>query len=170
MNKIKLFGSKKICSNKIFYYFFIFISLFSLDRISKVFALTKLEYNHIALFKGLNFYLTFNRGVSFGIFASDSIFLFYLLTAVIFFVITLFFLFTVSEFKDDVNIFWHIFILAGACSNILDRILYKGVVDFIDVYISSWHWPTFNLADIFIVLGILGILGGMYKNVYYSKN
>lgn len=159
---------KKI--NKIFYYIVLFISLFSLDRFSKLWVLNNLSYNVMALFKGLNFSLTFNRGVSFGIFSSSSSSLFYLLTLVIFLVITFFVIFSISEFKRDINIFWHIFIIAGAYSNLLDRVLYKGVIDFIDFYIKSWHWPTFNVADICIVLGVFGILWGMFKDVYIRKS
>ncbi len=155
---------------KIIYYTILFVSLFSLDRFSKIWALNNLAYENIPVFKYLNFSLVLNRGVSFGIFGSSSSAAFYLLTILIFLVIGFFVFFSISEYKRGMNIFWHIFIIAGAYSNLLDRIMYKGVVDFIDFYVGTWHWPTFNVADIFIVLGVLGILWGMFKDVYFKKN
>ncbi len=157
-------------ATKIIYYTTLFIGLFSLDRLSKLWALNNLRYENIAVFKGLNFSFILNRGVSFGIFGSSSPFIFYSLTALIFLVISFFVWFSISEYKRGVNISWHVFIIAGAYSNLLDRILYKGVVDFIDFYVGTWHGPTFNVADIFIIMGVLGILCGMFKNVYFKKN
>ena len=156
--------------NKIISYIIEFIGIFFFDRLSKFWALNNLRYENMAIFKGLNFSFILNRGVSFGIFGSTSPFVFYSLTALIFLLISFFVLFSVSEYKRGVNISWHIFIIAGAFSNLLDRIMYKGVVDFIDFYVGAWHWPTFNVADIFIVLGVLGILWGMFKDVYFKKN
>lgn len=59
------------------------------------------------------------------------------------------------------------FITAGAMGNLWDRIHYKGVRDFLDFYIGRFHWPTFNAADIFIVVGIGLFLIMEYRN---SKN
>ena len=155
---------------KIIYYVILFVGLFYLDRFSKIWALKNLFYENISIFKYLNFSLVLNRGVSFGIFGSFSSAAFYFLTILIFLVICFFVLYSISEYKRGMNIFWHIFIIAGAYSNLLDRIMYKGVVDFIDFYVGTWHWPTFNIADISIVLGVLGILWGMFKDVYFKKN
>ncbi|MBD3273144.1 signal peptidase II [Candidatus Dependentiae bacterium] len=161
---------KRKNAKKIFGYLFLFMTLFSIDRLIKFLVLKDLSYKNWSVFKGLNFYLILNRGVSFGLFSSSSSTIFYLLTTLIFLVITLFVFFSILEYIRGTNIFWHIFIIAGAYSNILDRFLYKGVIDFIDFYIGYWHWPTFNLADIFIVVGVFGLLGGMFKNVYFKKN
>ena len=48
-----------------------------------------------------------------------------------------------------------IMILGGALGNVFDRILYKAVPDFIDFHIGNFHWFIFNLADIFITLGVI---------------
>ena len=46
------------------------------------------------------------------------------------------------------------FILGGAVGNLIDRILYGEVIDFLDFYWSGFHWPAFNLADSFITVGV----------------
>ena len=52
------------------------------------------------------------------------------------------------------------FILGGAVGNVIDRLVYGAVVDFIDIYYGQWHWPAFNLADSAIVLGAVLIIWG----------
>lgn len=153
-----------------YFYTLLFFVLIFIDRASKFWALNVLKEKSISLFKYLDFSLVFNRGVSFGVLSSSSPIVFYLLTAVIFLVIIFFVIFLFTEAKRGVNVFWHTFIAAGAYSNLIDRFLYKGVVDFIDFHIYSWHWPTFNIADAFIVIGVFAILGGMFKNAYFRKN
>ena len=155
---------------KITFYFFIFLFLFSLDRISKVFALNYLKNEIKPLFKGLNLSLVFNRGISFGLLNFDVSFLFYSLTLIIFLVITFFLLFAIGEGKKGEPILCNVFVIAGAYSNLLDRILYRGVVDYIDFYVGTWHWPTFNLADTFIVIGVFGILGRLFYDGYFRKH
>ncbi|MEN6473264.1 MAG: signal peptidase II [Syntrophaceae bacterium] len=54
-------------------------------------------------------------------------------------------------------------ILAGALGNLTDRLVHKEVVDFINVHIRQYHWPTFNIADTYISVGMLGLLGYMLK-------
>ncbi len=51
-------------------------------------------------------------------------------------------------------------VLAGALSNLVDRVTLGYVVDFLDFYIGSWHWPAFNVADSSIVLGVIFALWG----------
>ena len=57
-----------------------------------------------------------------------------------------------------------VMILGGALGNVFDRILYKSVPDFIDLHYNNFHWFVFNIADIFITLGIITLLiGGLLK-------
>lgn len=159
------YNIKKICFSS-----FLFLFLFSLDRISKVYAMTYLKDGIKQLFPGLNLSLVFNRGISFGLLTFDKSFLFYSLSLVIFLVISFFMLFTIWEGQKGEPILFNLFVIAGAYSNFVDRILYGGVVDYIDFHVGSWHWPTFNVADIFIVIGVFGILGRLLYNGYNRKN
>ena len=130
-----------------------------IDILTKEWALNNLVHGPIAVFKGLNFSLIFNRGVTWGFLSFQSDFAFNILTAVIFTVVLLFTghtFYAVQRGKQCV--FFEFLILAGAFSNLLDRILHQGVVDFIDVYIGSFHWATFNVADVYVVVGVIGIL------------
>lgn len=160
------YNIKKICFS-----LFLFLLLFSFDRISKVYAISYLKDGSEPIFYGLNLSLVFNRGISFGFLNFEKSFLFYSLSLVIFLVTIFFMFFSVWEAQKGGTISFNIFVLAGAYSNLLDRMLYGGVVDYIDFYIGSWHWPTFNMADIFIVVGIFGIMGRFfYNDYYYRKN
>ena len=60
--------------------------------------------------------------------------------------------------------------LAGALSNIVDRITYGAVIDFVDFHIFGYHWPTFNIADAFIVCGVLGIMIQSMFEGYEAKH
>jgi len=50
------------------------------------------------------------------------------------------------------------FVLGGAVGNLIDRIAYGEVIDFLDVYWRDWHWPAFNVADSFITVGVVVLL------------
>ncbi|WP_031484084.1 signal peptidase II [Maridesulfovibrio frigidus] len=55
-------------------------------------------------------------------------------------------------------------ILGGAVGNLIDRILYGEVTDFLDVYVGTHHWPAFNIADIAICLGAFAMIISIYRN------
>ena len=62
-------------------------------------------------------------------------------------------------------------IIGGSLGNLSDRIYYYAVPDFIDLHLGSYHWFTFNVADIFITVGIIGlILVELLKKEKISKN
>ena len=143
---------------KVVFYVFLFSSLFLADRFSKAWALKNLLLKDVALFNGLNLSLAFNRGISFGYLRFNSFYGFVVLTFIIFCIVLAFTFYTIYKFKKGANIFFEVLIIAGAISNLVDRFLYGGVIDFIDCYVYKWHWPIFNLADVFVCVGILGIL------------
>jgi signal peptidase II len=152
-------------------YLFFFISVFFADRITKLWALQNLKLKDILVSPYLNLSLVWNKGVSWGLFSSDSQFGFYFLTFVIVIVVVLFAAHTFLMLKrNKESIFFEILILAGAVSNLLDRFLYRGVIDFIDFHIGFWHWPTFNLADVFVVVGVFGIVGRHLLYAYLRQN
>ncbi|MFC1894465.1 signal peptidase II [Candidatus Dependentiae bacterium] len=151
-------------------YIFIFMFIVLLDRCSKFAAVKLFQNKDYCVFPGFNLTLVWNRGVSWGLFSFDSAFLFYLLTIIIFSIIIVFFIYTVFLFRKNENVFFEVLVFSGAVSNLIDRFIYKGVVDFIDIYVFSWHWPTFNIADMFVVIGIFGIFGRFLLDGCFREN
>lgn len=138
-------------------YFTAFLAAVLFDRLTKWWALGLGD--GIVANKYLNFVFVMNRGVSWGIFNKTSSVGFWVLTFLVALVIFSFLLYTITEHRRETLILFEIFVLAGAISNFFDRIYYGAVIDFIDIHINSWHWPTFNVADALIVFGVLGIVG-----------
>jgi len=155
---------KRCC--KIVGYLSLFFGVICLDQLTKLWAVRELMFRNIAVFPGLNFSLTFNRGVVFGFFSSKSALYFWSIITVVVLALLLFFVYLGWRYKKGQNIIFEVLVSAGALSNIFDRFIYVGVVDFIDCYIGSWHWPNFNVADIFIVIGILGIVG---REIFFGE-
>jgi len=130
-------------TNKKKIYLFIFILvLFTIDRISKILIL-KNSLSEIYINSFLNFSLVWNSGIGFGIFQLEPN-IFYLLISIIITAINL------------ILIYWML-----TSSNYLESIFryyYSSVPDFIDFHYESFHWFTFNIADIFITIGIIGLI------------
>ena len=133
--------------------------LFSLDRISKIY-LIDLQSNGIDIdfyiYPFLNVYLVWNTGIGFGLASLEADFAYHLLTAaiaIIYFILIIFLLKTKGIQEYLVAI-----ILGGSIGNLFDRIYYFAVPDFIDFHLGNFHWFTFNIADIFITLGIIGLI------------
>ena len=135
------------------------LSIFLLDRISKWIVLNFEELYGIknyALTPFLNFELIWNKGIAFGLLSFDKVIFYHIITIIIFIiVIVLMFLFTKSNGLEKYS---YIFILGGALGNLYDRILYNAVPDFIDFHINNFHWFIFNIADIFITIGVLCLI------------
>ena len=150
----------------------LFLTIFFLfDSISKAIALVGLSYGKIAnVFPGLQFQLIWNRGVSWGMLNYLGGLSHLILSTFIGVVTFLFILHAIRESKRGKNILFEIMVIAGALSNLLDRLLYGAVIDFIDIYIGFWHWPTFNLADAFVVIGVFGIIIRSMKDGYFRSN
>lgn len=143
------------------FYWFSFI--FLLDRMTKYIALHMGEPYVINRF--LEFKLVFNRGISWGMFAFDEQTKFNLLTLSIIIIICILAKYTYSQAIAGQKIYAAASVLAGACSNVIDRIVYHGVIDFIHIHVNSWSWPIFNIADIAIVLGICWMVKEQYKKL-----
>jgi len=138
--------------------FLIFLLFFIFDRVTKYWALLSLKDHDINIYSSLNFHLSWNRGISWGVFGNSSSLGFSLLTAFIALVIILFVIYTVDSFRYGNSVFFEVIVLSGAISNFFDRIYYGAVIDFIDINVLGWHWPTFNVADACIVVGIVGVI------------
>ena len=123
------------------------------DQLSKQWALKNIFYDQtiIEINKYLNFIPVWNKGISFGM-LSDIMninFFMIIVTITISLFLVLWFLRTTNK-NLSISL---AFIVSGAIGNLLDRLNYKAVVDFIDIHIGNLHWPTFNLADSYITIG-----------------
>ena len=136
----------------------IFVAAFCADRITKLFALSMLQGTAYSVFPGLNFVLSWNRGVSWSLFATDDFWGFWLLTAVITLMVLGITTYTFLRWLLSLSIAWEVLMLAGAWSNLIDRVFYGAVIDFIQLYAGSYTWPVFNIADACIVIGVGGML------------
>ena len=153
----KNFFSALILKKSYFYCFFITILIFSLDRISKSQIIEhQLENSKIYINDFLNLDLVWNTGIGFGLLSFNSSIIYNLITTLIGLVIIfLIYLLVKSVFVEKI-----IFsvILGGALGNFYDRLMYYAVPDFIDFHYRNFHWFTFNMADIFITVGIIMLL------------
>ena len=135
---------------------FTIIVIFSLDRISKFYVILYSESNLSPILftsKFLNINLIWNDGIAFGLFSFDQSLYYNLLTLVII-LITLIILWLMLRAEGLEKISF-LMIIGGSLGNLYDRINYSSVPDFIDFHISNFHWFIFNVADIFISLGVL---------------
>ena len=137
--------------------FLIIILIFSFDRISKVKIINyQVKDNQIYINDFMNFELVWNTGIGFGLLSSNSNFIYNSITAVISGIIVfIIYLILKSSFMDKLFLS---LILGGALGNLYDRFTYNAVPDFIDIHYKSFHWFTFNIADIFITAGIIMLL------------
>jgi signal peptidase II len=136
----------------IFSIFFIFF----LDRISKLYVI----YLHDKNIGGdlyssdyLNINLIWNEGIAFGLFAFEESKFYNFLTLFISLVISVLIYMLIKS--NGVKRFALLIIIGGALGNLYDRIIYLAVPDFIDFHIGNFHWFTFNIADIFISVGVI---------------
>ena len=140
---------------KILFYLFIVVLIFFLDRFSKIYILNLAELNNsvdIYLSSFLNLYLIWNKGIAFGLLSFEQNLIYNLITLLIS-VINIVIIFLIIKTKD-IRVYFLIFILGGSLGNLFDRVYYTSVPDFIDFHIGNFHWFIFNVADIFITLGI----------------
>ncbi len=145
--------------NKIFkkeniYFLLIILIIFFLDRYSKNLILVLLENEkYLFINNYLNLNLVFNTGIGFGLLSLNSGIYYNMLSILIFLVIIILFFFMLKS-KTSEKIFFSL-IIGGAIGNLYDRIVYQAVPDFIDFHIQDFHWFSFNVADIFISIGVI---------------
>ncbi len=113
----------------------------------------RLPYHEIALLPFLNIVMIWNKGVSFGMFTQSSTTGVWILVALTAFIIILFLIWLFKN-KNPVQNFAIALVIGGALGNVIDRIRFGAVIDFVDVHAFGWHYPAFNLADSCIVIGI----------------
>jgi len=135
------------------------IIIFFLDRISKYLILNHTESiddNKIFSSQYINLELVWNKGIAFGLLSFSSAFVYNLLSLIIAFVILIIIYLIIKS--RNYEKFFLTMILGGAIGNLYDRVIYKSVPDFIDLHIKNFHWFIFNIADIFITLGVLSLI------------
>ena len=154
MNYSNVIKKKDLLLNKKnFFYGILIIIIFSLDRISKIKVLSEFSDSVYFVNNFINIDLIWNIGIGFGFFSTDSSIFYNLISLLIITIIfVLFYIFVKSENLDKLI---YSIIIGGALGNFYDRLIYKAVPDFIDIHYNNFHWFTFNVADIFITLGIL---------------
>src|SRR5210317_659487 len=117
----------------------------------------------------LNIRLIWNEGIAFGLFSFDDKFLYHSLSLLIL-VIILVIIYMIIK-SEGLKKFSLMLILGGALGNFYDRIAYGAVPDFIDFHVNGFHWFIFNIADIFISIGVFAlILIEIFDKKNYEKN
>ena len=143
-------------SKKILLSLLILIFIFAFDRVTKIYILSLAEsekYIDIYYNSFLNFYLVWNKGIGFGLFQLESSFYYNFITFLIL-IINIIILVMIIK-SNDYKFFFLLMILGGSFGNLFDRVYYRAVPDFIDFHYGDFHWFVFNVADIFITIGII---------------
>ena len=136
--------------------FLLILIIFLLDRFSKIYVIyldKKLFGSEIFSSKFLNIQLIWNEGIAFGLFSFNEKKLYDTLSILI--LIIIFIILIIAIKSEGLKKYTLLMILGGAIGNFSDRILYKAVPDFIDFHVGSFHWFIFNVADIFITIGVI---------------
>ena len=135
---------------------FIIFSIFIIDRITKIYVIGvngKNSYEDLYSSKFLNINLIWNEGIAFGLFSFSQNNLYNLLTLIISIIIIVILKMIINSY--GIKKYGLMMIFGGALGNLFDRIFYKAVPDFIDFHIGEFHWFVFNVADIFITIGVI---------------
>ena len=148
---------KKIFLKKENFYYLVFITIiFFLDRVTKSKIVSDFNENIYFINDFVNINLIWNNGIGFGLLSFNSSLVYNSITSIIGIVIIILFFFVLISKNKDKIIFS--IIVGGAIGNFYDRLIYKAVPDFIDLHYNNFHWFTFNLADIFISIGIVAYI------------
>jgi len=134
-------------------------SIFLLDRLSKIYVIyldKKFLGSELLSSKFLNIRLIWNEGIAFGLLSFNETIFYNALTFLILIIILIIFFMLYKS--NGIKKFSLMMILGGAIGNVYDRIFYGAVPDFIDFHIGNFHWFIFNVADIFITLGVIFVI------------
>ena len=136
-----------------------FVSIFAADGITKYLALFYDNiYGRVDITSWLRFSLSYNYGVSWNLLSTYSALGQLLLSSFIFLFLLVFLGITIRQYRRGGPILFEVFVLSGGFANLRDRVFLGCVIDFIELHVGSWSWPTFNVADVFIVLGVAGMI------------
>jgi len=134
-------------------------SIYFLDRLTKIYVI-QLDKNKLGsdIFNSayLNIVLIWNKGIAFGLFSFNESHLYNILSFIISIIVVI--LIRMSLKSDGFKRYSLLMIVGGALGNLHDRILFNAVPDFIDFHVGNFHWFIFNVSDIFISLGVFGMI------------
>ena len=137
----------------------IILIIFFFDRATKMYLIdlqaTGIDIDFY-IFPFLNFYLVWNTGIGFGLASLETNIFYHILTAVITTVNLVLIIFLIKS--KGINAYLITLIIGGSLGNLFDRIYYYAVPDFIDIHLGNFHWFIFNVADIFITVGIISFI------------
>ena len=152
-----------------FYYLAIILIIFLADRLTKLYILDLANKNQLVdiyITNFFNIYLIWNKGVSFGLLSTDS-HIFY--NSINFLIISInIIIFIMILRAEDYKKYFLLLILGGSLGNLFDRLYYQAVPDFIDFHINNFHWFVFNVADIFITIGVFCLI--LVELFFNNKN
>ena len=154
---------KKILSN-----FTVVLLIFFTDRLSKIYILNLVELDSkvdIYLTPFLNFYLIWNKGIAFGLLSLNDEIVYNFLTIIISIIIFIILIMLIRS--RGFQRYSLLMVFGGSLGNLYDRIYFSAVPDFIDFHIGSFHWFIFNVADIFITIGVICLI---YAEIFLNKD
>ena len=147
--------------------FLIIICIFGFDRITKeyVIFLDQQNFNsNIFSSSFVNIELIWNYGIAFGLLSFQENYVYNFITILIIFII--FLLIYLSFSSKSFKKYSYLMVIGGAFGNLYDRIVFSSVPDFIDIHYGEFHWFIFNVADIFITMGVICLI---YDEVLLEK-
>ena len=133
--------------------------IFLIDRLTKLYILKLAEVENsvdIYLTSYLNLYLIWNKGIAFGLLSMNESMIYNTITFIIGIIIIII-LYTLWK-NDNIQRYFLVLIAGGALGNFYDRVVYTAVPDFIDLHFNGFHWFVFNVADIFITVGVFCLI------------
>ena len=142
--------------------------IFITDRISKIYVVNLSDQSYtrdLYSSKFLNINLIWNEGIAFGLFSFDQNNLYNILTIIISIIIVVIFKMIIES--NGIKKYSLIMIFGGALGNLFDRIYHRAVPDFIDFHVEEFHWFVFNVADIFISIGVIIMI--LFEIVFNNK-
>ena len=160
---------KILNKKKFFLYFLLFLIIFLIDRISKLYVINLANTTgsiDIQINNFLNIILIWNTGIGFGFLSSNNAF-FYNVITIIILTINLIIVYLISK-SDKIRSILFLIVLGGSFGNLFDRFYYSAVPDFIDLNYKGFHWFIFNIADIFISVGLICLI--LIEVLNYKKN
>ena len=147
---------------------FIIFLIFIIDRITKIYVVSvngKNSYEDLYSSKFLNINLIWNEGIAFGLFSFSQNNLYNLLTLIISIIVIVILKMIINSY--GIKKYGLMMIFGGALGNLFDRIFYKAVPDFIDFHIGEFHWFVFNVADIFITIGVIIMI--LFESIFNEQ-
>jgi len=149
----------KFLSKKFYISFSILSLIYFLDRLSKIYVI-QLDKNNLGseIFNStyLNIVLIWNKGIAFGLLSFNESHLYNILSLIISIIVVI--LVVMSLKSQGFKRYSLLMIVGGALGNLHDRIFFNAVPDFIDFHVGNFHWFIFNVSDIFITLGVIGMI------------